>query len=78
LSAPFERRALRRRCQNDVVTWEWFTRLANDWLPKPRSFILGRTSAVNYPRQELYALIGLVGSVRGALGNGSATAICIM
>ncbi|CAH2395628.1 hypothetical protein MES4922_130054 [Mesorhizobium ventifaucium] len=36
MPAPFERRTLRRRSQNDAMTWERITRLANDWLPKPR------------------------------------------
>ena len=30
------RRALRRRSQKDGVTWERMTKLADDWLPKPR------------------------------------------
>ncbi|MBP0633700.1 MULTISPECIES: reverse transcriptase domain-containing protein, partial [unclassified Cupriavidus] len=30
------RRALRRRSQKDAMTWARMTRLANDWLPKPR------------------------------------------
>ena len=29
------RRSLRRRSQNDGMTWARITRLANDWLPKP-------------------------------------------
>ncbi|WP_348984145.1 hypothetical protein [Mesorhizobium mediterraneum] len=46
------RRTLRRRSQKDAMTWERITRLANDWLPKPR--ILHpwphQRFAVNYPR----------------------------
>jgi hypothetical protein len=30
------RRTLRRRSQKDAMTWERISRLANDWLPKPR------------------------------------------
>jgi len=30
------RRTLRRRSQKDGMTWERISRLANDWLPKPR------------------------------------------
>ncbi|MGF6232713.1 hypothetical protein QFZ27_006668 [Inquilinus ginsengisoli] len=30
------RRTLRRRSQKDSMTWTRMTRLANDWLPKPR------------------------------------------
>jgi hypothetical protein len=30
-------RSLRRRSQKDGMTWERITRLANDWLPKPRT-----------------------------------------
>ncbi|WP_352722112.1 group II intron reverse transcriptase/maturase [Mesorhizobium sp. M0306] len=45
-------RTLRRRSQKDAMTWERITRLANDWLPKPR--ILHpwphQRFAVNYPR----------------------------
>jgi group II intron reverse transcriptase/maturase len=50
-------RALRRRSQKDSMTWEQITRLANDWLPKPR--ILHPWPqirfAVNHPRWEPYA-----------------------
>jgi RNA-directed DNA polymerase len=55
-------RSLRRRSQKDCTTWERITRLANDWLPKPRvrhpwpdvRF------AVRHPRWEPYARIGPV------------------
>ena len=30
------RRALRRRSQTDGMTWTQMTRLADDWLPKPK------------------------------------------
>jgi RNA-directed DNA polymerase len=30
------RRTLRRRSQKDAMTWERISRLANDWLPRPR------------------------------------------
>ncbi len=47
-------RSLRRRGQKDGTTWERITRLANDWLPKPR--ILHRWPqarfAVRHPRWE--------------------------
>jgi group II intron reverse transcriptase/maturase len=39
------RRSLRRRSQKDASTWQRVTRPADDWLPKPKSFTLGRTSA---------------------------------
>jgi RNA-directed DNA polymerase len=55
-------RSLRRRGQRDGTTWERITRLANDWLPKPR--ILHPWPqvrfAVKHPRWEPYALIGPV------------------
>jgi RNA-directed DNA polymerase len=51
------RRALRRRSQRDGLTWERITRLADDWLPKPR--ILhpwpNQRFAVKHPRWEPYA-----------------------
>ena len=60
--AEYWHRSLRRRSQKDGMTWERFTRLANDWLPKPR--ILHpwpeRRFAVRYPRWEPYARIGPV------------------
>jgi RNA-directed DNA polymerase len=55
--AEYWHRSLRRRSQKDGMTWERFTRLANDWLPKPR--ILHpwpeRRFAVRHPRWEPYA-----------------------
>jgi RNA-directed DNA polymerase len=51
------RRSLRRRSQKDGSTWERITRLADDWLPKPR--ILhpwpAQRFAVKHPRWEPYA-----------------------
>jgi group II intron reverse transcriptase/maturase len=51
------RRTLRRRSQTDGMTWERITRLADDWLPKPR--ILhpwpNQRFAVTHPRWEPYA-----------------------
>ena len=56
------RRSLIRRSQKDRTTWERITRLADDWLPKPR--ILhpwpNQRFAVKYPRWEPDARIGLV------------------
>jgi RNA-directed DNA polymerase len=50
-------RSLRRRSQKDSMSWERFTQLANDWLPKPK--ILHpwpeRRFAVKHPRWEPYA-----------------------
>jgi group II intron reverse transcriptase/maturase len=50
-------RSLRRRSQKDGSTWERITRLADDWLPKPR--ILhpwpAQRFAVKHPRWEPYA-----------------------
>jgi RNA-directed DNA polymerase len=34
--AELWQRSLRRRSQKHSITWERFTQLANDWLPKPR------------------------------------------
>ena len=55
--AELWQRSLRRRSQKDSMTWERFTQLANDWLPKPR--ILHpwpeRRFAVKHPRWEPYA-----------------------
>jgi RNA-directed DNA polymerase len=55
--AEYWHRSLRRRSQKDGMTWERFTRLANDWLPKPR--ILhpwpDKRFAVMHPRWEPYA-----------------------
>src|SRR5437660_1853668 len=51
------RRSLRRRSQKDASTWKRVTRLADDWLPKPK--ILHpwphQRFAVKYPRWEPYA-----------------------
>jgi RNA-directed DNA polymerase len=51
------RRSLRRRSQQDRLTWERITRLAHAWLPLPR--ILhpwpNQRFAVKHPRQEPYA-----------------------
>jgi len=46
------RRSLRRRSQKDGMTWEGMTRLANDWLPKPRILHPWPQArfAVKYPR----------------------------
>src|SRR5277367_1664420 len=55
--AELWQRSLRRRSQKDSMTWERFTQLANDWLPKPK--ILHpwpeRRFAVKHPRWEPYA-----------------------
>jgi group II intron reverse transcriptase/maturase len=55
--AELWQRSLRRRSQKHSMTWERFTQLANDWLPKPR--ILHpwpeRRFAVKHPRWEPYA-----------------------
>jgi RNA-directed DNA polymerase len=55
-------RSLRRRSQKDGMTWERITRLANDWLPKPRILHPWPQArfAVRHPRWEPYALIGHV------------------
>jgi group II intron reverse transcriptase/maturase len=56
------RRTLKRRSQRDRNTWERITKLADDWLPRPR--ILhpwpNQRFAVKYPRWEPDALIGPV------------------
>src|SRR5450759_931205 len=58
----FWHKALRRRSQKDTMTWARMTKLANDWLPKPR--ILhpwpSERFAVKHPRWEADARIGLV------------------
>jgi group II intron reverse transcriptase/maturase len=56
------RRSLRRRSQRDRKTWERITKLANDWLPKPRVLHPwpNQRFAVKYPRWEPDALIGPV------------------
>jgi group II intron reverse transcriptase/maturase len=55
--AELWQRSLRRRSQKHSMSWERFTQLANDWLPKPR--ILHpwpeRRFAVKHPRWEPYA-----------------------
>jgi RNA-directed DNA polymerase len=60
--ADLWRRTLRRRSQKDWTTWERISRLADDWLPKPK--ILhpwpDKRFAVKHPRWEPYALIGHV------------------
>jgi len=56
------RQTLRRRSQKDGTAWERITRLADDWLPKPK--ILHpwpqQRFAVKHPRWEPYARIGPV------------------
>lgn len=56
------RRTLRRRSQQDRLTWQRLTHLANDWLPRP--CILHPWPqvrfAVRHPRWEPYARIGHV------------------
>ena len=50
-------RSLRRRSQKDGSTWERITRLADDWLPKPRIIHPwpAQRFAVKHPRWEPYA-----------------------
>jgi len=61
------RRSLRRRSQKDQTTWERVTRLADDWLPRPR--ILhpwpNQRFAVKHPRQEPDAVVPLAGICAG-------------
>jgi RNA-directed DNA polymerase len=56
------RRELRQRSHKDRTTWDRITKLANDWLPRPR--ILHPWPhvgfAVTHPRWEPYARIGPV------------------
>jgi RNA-directed DNA polymerase len=56
------RQTLSRRSQKAGITWERITRLADDWLPKPK--ILHpwpqQRFAVRHPRWEPYARIGPV------------------
>ena len=63
--AELWQRSLRRRSQKDSMTWERFTQLANDWLPKPK--ILHpwpeRRFAVKHPSRM--PELGPYGSVRG-------------
>jgi len=56
------RRTLRRRSQQDRLTWERLTQLANDWLPRPRVLHPWPQVrfAVTHPRWEPYARIGPV------------------
>ena len=65
----FWQRTLRRRGQKDGMTWERITRLANDWLPKPRILHPWPQArfAVTHPRWEPYAGIPLV---RGHVARG--------
>ena len=48
------RRTLRRRSQKDRITWERMTKLADDWLPKPRVLHPWPSErfAVTHPRWE--------------------------
>ena len=61
-SSTSGRQTLRRRSQRDGMTWERITRMADDWLPKPK--ILhpwpSQRFAVRHPRWEPYARIGPV------------------
>ena len=56
------RRTLKKRSQKDETTWDRITKLADDWLPKPR--ILHpwprQRFAVKHPRWEPDARIGPV------------------
>ncbi|HEY7842300.1 MAG TPA: hypothetical protein VID30_01305, partial [Bradyrhizobium sp.] len=51
------RRSLRRRSQKDGTSWDRIARLANDWLPKPRTLHPWPSAAfaVTHPRWEPYA-----------------------
>jgi hypothetical protein len=51
------RRSLRRRSQKDAMTWERMTKLANDWLLRPRILHPWPSVrfAVRHPRWEPYA-----------------------
>jgi RNA-directed DNA polymerase len=51
------RRTLRRRSQKDRITWARMTKLADDWLPKPRVLHPWPSErfAVTHPRWEPYA-----------------------
>ncbi len=64
------RHTLRRRSQKDMTNWERMTRLANDWLPKPRILHPWPDArfAVRHPRWEPYALIGPVRFCAGGAG----------
>jgi RNA-directed DNA polymerase len=56
------KRTLRRRGQRDRTDWERMTRLADDWLPRPRLRHPWPNTrfAVRHPRWEPYARIGPV------------------
>ncbi len=56
------RRTLKRRSQKDGMTWDRITRLAAEWLPKPKipHPLPQQRFAVTHPRQEPYAGIPLV------------------
>jgi RNA-directed DNA polymerase len=64
------RHTLRRRSQKDWMNWERITRLANDWLPKPRILHPWPDArfAVRHPRWEPDALIGPVRICAGGAG----------
>jgi RNA-directed DNA polymerase len=64
------RHSLRRRSQKDMTTWQRITRLADDWLPKPRILHPWPDArfAVKHPRWEPYALIGPVRICAGGAG----------
>jgi group II intron reverse transcriptase/maturase len=64
------RHTLRRRSQKDWTRWERVTRLANDWLPKPRILHPWPDARfrVRHPRWEPYALIGPVRICAGGAG----------
>jgi hypothetical protein len=64
-------RTLRRRSQKDRTTWTYAKRLAEQWLPNPKSFIPGRASASpsNTQGGSRMRESRTSGSVRGALGN---------
>lgn len=51
------RRSLRQRSQKDALTWERMGKLANDWLPRPRTLHPWPSVrfAVRHPRWEPYA-----------------------
>src|SRR5262245_43037896 len=51
------RRTLRRRSQKDRIAWERMTKLADDWLPKPKVLHPWPSErfAVTHPRWEPYA-----------------------
>ena len=61
------RRTLRRRSQKDRTRWDRITKLADDFLPKPRIRHPwpNKRFAVNHPRWEPSARIGLAGICAG-------------